>query len=252
MLYIVKFVEVTSMVNDHNKYNSFNVSEDVIARNEGLGVYTSKVFGWMFIGLLITAVFAFLVSISQTLVYAIVSNRLLFIAMIIAEFALVLVLSARITKLRYSTAVSLFLLYSVLNGITLSVILFAFTLSSIAFTFAITSATFGVMSIYGYFTRTDLTRVSNLLFMGLIGLIVLSLVNLFVRASFLEWIISLIGIFIFLGLTAYDTQNIKKYYYATEGNFEMARKSAIMGALKLYLDFINLFLILLRLFGRRR
>mgnify|MGYP002153950433 CR=1 FL=1 len=127
----------------------------------------------------------------------------------------------------------------------------AFTMSSVAYTFAITAVTYGAMALYGYVTRNDLTRAGNLLFMGLIGVIVLSLINMFIRASSLEWLISIIGMFVFLGLTAYDTQQIKHYYYATEGNYEVSRKIAIMGALRLYLDFINLFLIMLRLFGRR-
>lgn len=239
------------MYNDNN-FNGYNGYDNAVSRNEGLGAYTSKVFAWMFTGLLMTALTAFFVAGSNTLVYAIASNPLLLIGLVIAEMVLVITLSARIVKISYGTAVSLFLVYSILNGVTLSIILLAYTLSSVAYTFTITAITFGVMSIYGFVTKKDLTRVGNMLFMGLIGLIVLSLINMFVHASSLEWIISLLGLFVFLGLTAYDTQKIKDYYYKTEGNFEMSRKIAVIGALRLYLDFINLFLILLRFFGRRR
>jgi uncharacterized protein len=236
----------------YNRSDNYNTYEDSVSRKEGLGTYTSKVFGWMFFGLAATAVTAFFVAGSDNLAYSIASNLFLFYGLIIAEFALVIILSRRIMKINYGTAVLLFLTYSVLNGAVLSVILLVFTLSSIAYTFAVTAVAFGAMSIYGYITKTDLTRVGNILFMGLIGLIVLSIVNMFIQATALGWIISLLGLFVFLGLTAYDTQKIKEYYYRTEGNFEMARKSAIMGALRLYLDFINLFLMLLRIFGKRR
>lgn len=233
-------------------YNNYNEYNPAVADERGLSAYISKVFGYMFLGLLITAAVAYYVASSENLVYAILSNYILFFGLMIGELALVAYLMGWITKMRYSTAVTVFVLYSILNGITLSVILLAFTASSVAYTFAIASITFGVMAVYGYATRTDLTRVGNLLFMGLIGLIVMSLVNLFMHSSTLEWLISLVGLFVFLGLTAYDTQRIKQYYYAAGGNYELSRKVAISGALKLYLDFINLFLILLRFFGKRR
>lgn len=238
--------------NDYNGYNIYRSDQDTISRREGLGQYLSRVYGWMFAGLLATAAAAFMVAGSRTFVNLIFSNVLIFYGIIIAELALVIYLSARITRISYSMAVSLFLFYSILNGVTLSIVLLAFTMTSVAYTFVITSATFGIMSIYGYVTKTDLSRFRNILFMGLIGLIVLSVINWFINASSLSWLISVLGLFVFLGLTAYDTQKIKEYYYASEGNYEMTRKSAIMGALKLYLDFINLFLILLRIMGRRR
>lgn len=219
---------------------------------EGLGLFTARVYGWMFAGLLLTAAAAFFITMSESFMRVIFGNFIIFIILFIAEFALVMFLSARITRLQYGTAVSLFLLYSLLNGVTLSVILLVYTSSSVAYTFGITAVTFGAMSIYGHITRTDLTRFGNMLFMGLIGLIVLSLVNLFVRATALEWFISILGIFVFLGLTAYDTQKIKQYYYSTADNPELGRKVSVIGALRLYLDFINLFLSLLRIFGRRR
>lgn len=241
------------MYNYNNRYDGgYGINDGQAGRMEGLGLFTARVFSWMFTGLLLTAAAAFMTISSPTLLNIIFANYFTFIILAVAEFALVIYLSARITRLSYTTAVSLFLAYSLLNGITLSGILLVYTYSSIAYTFMIASITFGVMSIYGYITRTDLTRIGNMLFMGLIGLIVLSLVNLFVRATALEWLISVIGIFIFLGLTAYDTQKIKQYYYSTADNYELGRKIAIMGALRLYLDFINLFLSLLRIFGKRR
>lgn len=233
-------------------YNGYNMPGNSYADRAGLGLFTSRVFGWMFLGLFATAAAAFLTASSATLLNYIFGNPIVYIVLIFAELGLVMYLSARITKMQYQTAVMMFLLYSLLNGVTLSVILLVYTASSVAYTFAITSVTFGVMSIYGFVTKTDLTRIGHMLFMGLIGLIVLSLVNFFVNASALEWFISILGIFVFLGLTAYDTQKIKQYYYGTAGNTELAGKVAIMGALRLYLDFINLFLMLLRLFGKRR
>lgn len=227
-------------------------SSQVVKNEEGCKTYISKVYGWMFLGLVFTAVTAYVIAGSPDLVYSIASNRLLFFGLIIGEFALVIYLSGWIRKMGYGTAVSSFMLYSVLNGVTLSVVLLAYTSSSVAYTFGITAATFGIMAVYGYVTRTDLTRAGNLLFMGLIGVIILSVVNIFMHSSTLEWAISVIGLFVFLGLTAYDTQKIKAYYYSSGDSVEMQQKVAVLGALSLYLDFINLFLIMLRLFGRGR
>lgn len=239
--------------NDFDRYDGgYGSAGSQAGRLETLGLYTARVFGWMFLGLLLTAGAAFFATSSPALLNVLFGNYFSFIILMLAEFALVMYLSARITRMQYGTAIFSFLLYSVLNGLTLSVILLVYTYSSVAYTFGITSITFGVMSLYGFITRTDLTRIGNMLFMGLIGLIVLSVVNMFLRASSIEWLISILGIFIFLGLTAYDTQKIKQYYYSTIDNLELSRKIAIMGALRLYLDFINLFLTLLRLFGKRR
>ncbi len=221
-------------------------------REESLNTYVSKVFGWMFLGLIVTAITAFFTATSETILTVILSNRFTFFGLFIAEFAVVIYLSSRITKMNYSSAIGAFIFYAILNGITFSIILLVYTSSSIALTFMIAATTFGVMSLYGYITKTDLTRFRNMLFMGLIGLIILSVINLFLKSSSIEWAVSIIGLFVFLGLTAYDTQAIKQYYYSTENNLELRKKIAIMGALRLYLDFINLFLTLLRIFGRRR
>jgi uncharacterized protein len=220
--------------------------------NVELTMYLSKVYGWMFMGLLLTAITAFIISGSQTLIAAIIGNPLNLMLLFIAELALVMILSRNITKLNLSTAVAMFLVYSILNGATFSIILLIYTFSSVTYTFGITAIAFGIMSIYGYITKTDLTKAGKILLMGLIGLIVLSLVNLFVRASSIEWIISIVGLFLFLGLTAYDTQKIKEYFYQAQDNVEMVQKFAVISALKLYLDFINIFLLLIRITGRRR
>ena len=168
----------------------------------------------------------------------------------IAEFALVVFLSARIQKLSLSTATLSFLLYSVLNGVTMSIIFLAFTASSIATTFYITAGTFGVMAVYGYVTKTDLSKWGNILRMALLGLIVALVVNIFLHNSMLDLIISGIGVILFTGLTAYDSQKIKTALALQEYPDENAQKIALIGALNLYLDFINLFLYLLRFFGR--
>lgn len=225
--------------------------EEEYATVKGMNAFISKVFGWMFIGLLLTGGIAFYVASNVNLVYTIVTNRFLFFGLMIGELALVAVLSARITKIKYATALALFLFYAALNGITLSTIFFAYTGASIANAFGITAITFGVMSVYGYVTKADLTRFKSILFMGLIGVLVLSVINIFLQSSGMEWIISLVGLFVFLGLTAYDMQKLKGYYFGTEGNEVLRKNIGIIGALNLYLDFINLFLIFLRMFGRR-
>ncbi len=232
-----------------NRYSSYETEMEV---KQGLNAYISTVFAWMFIGLVVTAAIAYGISITPAVVYMIAGNPVLFFGIIIGEIVLVVYLSARITKLRFATAFGLFILYAVLNGVIFSVIFLAYTQTTVWNTFLITAATFGVMALYGRFTGTDLTRFRSILFMGLIGVIVLSLVNLFIGSSQLGWVISIIGLFVFLGLTAYDTQKLKGYYYGTDGQPALRQNLGVMGALALYLDFINLFLLLLRLFGRRR
>lgn len=226
--------------------------EEEFATIKGMNNFIAKVFTWMFFGLLLTAGIAFFVASNPVIVYSIASNSILFFGLLIGELVLVAVLSARITKIKYTTAVVLFLAYAALNGLTLSIILLAYTGESIASAFGITALTFGVMSIYGYFTKADLTRFRSILFMGLIGLLVLSVVNIFLRSSGMGWVISLLSLFVFLGLTAYDMQKLKGYYFGTEGNEVLRANLGIIGALSLYLDFINLFLTFLRLFGKRR
>ncbi len=219
---------------------------------KGMNSFIAKVFGWMFVGLLLTAGVAFYVASNINLVYTIVTNSFLFIGLMVGELILVSVLSARITRLKTATAMGLFFFYAALNGVTLSVIFLAYTGESLASAFGITAITFGVMCVYGYVTKADLTRFSSILFMGLIGVLVLSLINMFLKSSSMGWIISIVSLFVFLGLTAYDMQKLKGYYFGTEGNTGLRNNLGILGALSLYLDFINLFLTLLRLFGRRK
>lgn len=211
-----------------------------------------KVFVWMTLALAITGITAFGVATSPALLTIIFSSKLMFWGLIIAEFALVFAISGAIHKLSLATATLLFILYSVVNGATLSVIFLAFSTAVIAKTFFITAGTFGVMALVGYTTKTDLTSMGKLLFMALLGIIIASVVNMFVHSSGFDLIISYIGVLIFVGLTAYDTQKIKQLCLAAPDAGEMAQKLALIGALELYLDFINLFLYLLRIFGNNK
>ena len=219
---------------------------------KGMNAFIAKVFGWMFIGLLLTAGIGFYVSGNINLVKTIATNPILLFGLLIAEVAMVAVLSARITKLSYGAATGMFLAYAALNGLTLSIIFLAYTNESIATAFGTTAVTFGVMCVYGYFTKADLTKFRTLLFMGLIGVVILSVVNIFIGSSSLGWFISIIGLFVFLGLTAFDMQRLKGFYFGTEDNAALRNNLGIVGALRLYLDFINLFLIMLRFVNGRR
>lgn len=213
--------------------------------------YLSKVYIWMALALSVTGLCAYYVASTPSFAEIIIGNRILFYGLIIAELGLVVYLSARINKISSNTAVMLFMLYSVLNGATLSIIFLVYTAASISTTFFITAGTFVVMSALGYYTKTDLTRFGQILIMLLIGVIIASIVNFFMANETLYWIVSYVGVAIFVGLIAYDTQKIKSYFFEAEGDEEMLKKISILGALTLYLDFINLFLFLLRFFGRR-
>lgn len=207
-----------------------------------------QVYAWMGAGLAITAFMALITLSSPVILRAITGNRLVFYALLFGELALVFTLSGAINRLSTTTATLLFIAYSALNGITLSVVALVYTASSISSTFVITAGMFGAMSVYGYMTKRDLTSWGSFLFMGLIGVLIASLVNIFVGSSAVSWIISGIGVIVFTGLTAYDTWKIKELAAQGIGG----RKPAILGALTLYLDFINLFLMLLRFTGNRR
>ena len=211
-----------------------------------------KVFVWMTLALAITGLTAFGVATSPSLVSMIFGSKVMFWGLIIAEFALVFAISGAIHKLSLSTATLLFILYSVVNGATLSVIFFAFSTAVIAKTFFITAGTFGAMALVGYTTKTDLTSMGKILIMALIGIIIASVVNMFVGSSGFDLIISYVGVLIFVGLTAYDTQKIKEMCQMAPDAGESAQKLALLGALTLYLDFINLFLYLLRIFGNNK
>lgn len=211
-----------------------------------------KVYLWMTLALVITGFTAFGIASNPGIAYAIVTNRLLFWGLVIAEFGLVIGISGAINKLSAVTATLLFVLYSIVNGATLSVIFMAYTMSSIASVFFITAGLFGVMAFIGYTTKTDLTSIGKILFMALIGIILATIVNLFVGSSILNMIVSYIGVVIFTGLTAYDSQKIKNMLYNADSMDEGMQKIALLGSLTLYLDFINLFLMLLRIFGGNR
>lgn len=211
-----------------------------------------KVYVWMTLALVLTGITAFGVASSPGLMMTIFQTPAIMWGLIIAELAIVIAISAAINRLSLTTATLLFVLYSVLNGATFSLIFAVYTMSSIANVFFITAGTFGVMAAYGYFTKRDLSSWGKLLLMALIGLIIATLVNVFlVKSSGFDLILSYAGVLIFVGLTAYDTQKIKQMLAMQTDMGEGAQKVALLGALSLYLDFINLFLYLLRIFGRR-
>ena len=209
-----------------------------------------RVYFKMFLAMIVTAVTSVFVAGNEAILTLIFSSRVAPIVLLVLQVGVVLILSGRIQKLSTGTASLLFYLYSVLTGVTLSVILLVYTASSIAQTFFITAAVFAAMSIYGYFTSNDLSRFGSIMFMALIGLIVCSLVNMFFKSSTMDWIVSFAGVLIFIGLTAWDTQKIK--YMTAYADESMVGKIATIGALNLYLDFVNLFLYLLRFFGDSR
>ncbi len=215
--------------------------------------FIRSVYNWMAIGLGLTGLVAFYVASSPSLVRFIFGNQLLFFGLIIAELALVFTISARVHKMQASTATTLFVVYSILNGATLSFIFLVYTAASITSTFFVCAATFIACSLYGWTTKRDLTSVGGFMMMGLIGIIIASIVNIFFRSPAMSMIISYIGVLVFIGLTAYDTQHLKTMALTQPDGLEAAviRKGAILGALKLYLDFINLFLMLLRILGNR-
>ncbi len=216
--------------------------------------FVRSVYNWMFIGLGLTGVMALYVSNSETVLGLIYGNSIIFYGLIIAELALVFSISGMVNRMSATTATMLFVIYSALNGVTLSFIFLVYTRESIVSTFFICSATFLACSIYGWTTKRDLTSWGGFFVMGLIGIIIASLVNMFLRSSAVHTIISYIGVIVFVGLTAYDTQKLKNMAHTQPDGLDGAviRKGAILGALSLYLDFINLFLMLLRIFGQSR
>lgn len=212
-----------------------------------------SVYLWMTLALIITGFVAMYVAKSYTLVNMMIQNSMMFWGVLIAEVALVWYLSARIYKMSFTTATILFIVYSILNGVTLSILLLVYTASSIATTFFVTAGTFVTMAIFGYITKKDLTRIGSLCIMGVIGIIIASLVNLFLQNSMMDMVISYIGVLLFVGLTAYDSQKIKRLLSGDDIEVnEVTQKIALMGAMTLYLDFINLFIYLLRILGDRK
>ena len=226
-------------------------ADEQLTMSQAFPVLMRKVYVWMTLALVITGFTAYGVANSPGILQAIYTNQILFWGLIIGEFALVFGVSAAINKLSLTTATLMFILYSVINGALLSYIFLYYTASSVATVFFITAGTFAAMAIVGYTTKTDLSSMGKILFMALIGLIIATLVNIFIKSDGLTMILSYVGVLIFVGLTAWDSQKIKQMLLQAPDAGEGAQKLALLGALTLYLDFINLFIYLLRIFGRR-
>ena len=223
------------------------------ARAEVTNAFMRGVYVWMAIGLAVTAFCSYVTLSSNAALSFIFGNKMIFFGLIIAELGIVIALSAAVHKLSSFAATGMFILYSVLNGITLSAVLLVYTSQSVFTAFLTTAGMFGAMSLYGLVTKRDLTSMGSFMTMGLFGIIIAMVVNIFVGSSALDMGISILGVFIFLGLTAYDTQALRNMGETAPMDDALAiRRGTIMGALKLYLDFINIFLMLLRLFGDRR
>jgi len=236
-----------------NSYDQWNqpMEQSTVSLNENyVAKYITKVYGWMFLGLAITFIVAFLISTNEAAMNLLIGSRGAFLVLFLAQIFLVGYLSVRIQKMSSGTATAVFLGYAALMGVTFSVFLLAYSATTLVTVFAITAGTFGIMSAVGYFTKQDLTSFGRIMMMGLIGIILASIVNWFLASPTLFWIISYVGVAVFVGLIAYDTQKIKAYAYLDSE--EARQKGAILGALALYLDFINLFIMLLRLFGGGR
>jgi hypothetical protein len=211
-----------------------------------------KVYHWMTAGLALTGGVAYYMSAHEPLIRALTQNMALFIVLLVVEVVAVFCLAAWVHRMSSTTAMAVFLSYAALNGVTLSVIFLVYTSSSIANAFFVTAGTFGIMSVYGYTTKTDLTSVGNLCLQGLFGIIIASVANFFIHSAAIYWITTYAGVIVFTGLTAYDTQKIKEMNVPADEGTEEETKDAISGALALYLDFINLFLDILRIMGKRR
>ena len=243
--------EMYNLINNQNgqQSNGFVVNEKERGLSGAFPVLMRKVYTWMTLALLITGVTAFGVASSPTLFMSL--SKMMW-GLIIAELALVFILSGAINRLSLGTATLMFIGYSVLNGAMLSSIFLVYKPMVIAKVFFITAGTFGAMAVYGYTTKKDLTSMGKILFMALIGLIIATVVNMFLKSPGFDYILSYIGVAIFIGLTAWDSQKIKEMLQTQYDMSEGAQKLALLGALTLYLDFINLFLYLLRIFGNNR
>lgn len=225
----------------------------IVQSRTGLQTYMAQVYGWMASGLFLTAFIAWYAANTPTVMEFVFSSKITFFGLIIAQLALVFVISGMVHKLSGAVATSLFMLYSALTGLTMASIFLVYTYSSIASTFVVTGGMFGAMSLYGYTTKRDLSGFGNILFMALIGIVLASLVNFWLKSEALMWAVTYIGVIVFVGLTAYDTQKLKSIgQHIDTSDRENLRRYSIVGALTLYLDFINLFLMLLRIFGNRR
>jgi len=236
--------------NQPSQWNQPSVAADVSISDERVGAFLSRVYGWMFAGLLITAVTAFVVASTPGLIEALILNRLVFWGLIIAQLGLVIYLSARVEHVAPMTAAGLFILYSGLTGVTTSVMLLLYTGTSIVSAFIITAGMFGTMAVFGTITKKSLAGWGQFFFMGLIGIIIASIVGFFFQSELLQFVISVVGVLVFTGLTAYDAQRLKQMAVALPDGRVGAY--SIVGALSLYLNFINLFFFILRLSGGRR
>jgi FtsH-binding integral membrane protein len=219
------------------------------AIDEGLRAYMLRVYNYMMFGLGLTGAVAYAVAATPAIQNVVFGSGLMWL-FILAPIGLVLLLSFRIQKMSFASAQLTYWLYAALNGIALSTIFLAYTGESVARVFFITAASFGALSLYGYTTKKNLSGFGSFLFMGLIGIVIAAVVNMFLASTALQFAISVIGVLVFAGLTAYDTQQIKEMYYAVDSS-DIAGKKAIMGALRLYLDFLNMFIMLMQLFGNR-
>lgn len=237
---------------DYEEITNVATRERELEMSSAFPVLIRKVYLWMTLALVITGFTAYYVASSETLMMALLSNQILFWGLVIGELVLVFSLSAAINKLSLTTATLMFVLYSVINGATLSFIFMVYTASSITNVFLITAGTFAAMALFGYFTKTDLTSWGKILMMALIGIIIATIVNIFTKSEGLAVILNYLGVLVFVGLTAYDSQKIKQMLMMASDAGETAQKVALLGALSLYLDFINLFIYLLRIFGSRR
>lgn len=233
-----------------NTYNNDNNSRTMSALDAYVSSVMRVVYTKMFLALLVTAAASWFVVSNEAVTQMILGGRISYWVLAFVEIGLVIAITSAINRISQTTATLLFYLFAVVNGLTLSVIFFAYTMQSIAFTFLIAAGVFAAMSLYGYFTKNDLTHMGSFLFMALIGLIIATVVNIFMHSTMLYYIVSFAGVAIFIGLTAWDTQKIKQMAAMTPG--ESVSKLATIGALSLYLDFINLFLYLLRFFGNSR
>ncbi len=223
-----------------------------VKQNVSVSRFMLNVYNWMAIGLALTGIISYLVYSSDELLQIFVYNRIVFFVLMGAQLLVVIGMSALINRIPSMVAMMLFFLYAALNGLTFAVLFVIYTKSSIFSTFFICAAMFATFSVAGTVLKMDLTRFRSFFFMGLIGIIIASVVNIFLNSSALYWIISIAGVVLFTGLTAYDTQKIRKYASTVDVDSEDGKKGSIFGALNLYLDFINLFLFLLRILGGRR
>jgi uncharacterized protein len=236
---------------DFSRFKTVSKASSSAAYDQGLRSFMIQVYNYMALGLSLTGIVALFVANSPGLIRAIHGTPLSFVVML-APLGLVLALGFKINSMKFSTARNLFYIYAAVMGLSLSYVFLVYTAESVARVFFITASVFGAMSLYGYTTKKDLTGMGSFMMMGLFGIIILSLVNIFLKSSGMQFVISLAALAIFIGLTAYDTQKIKQSYYMLGGTSDVAKKAGLMGALSLYIDFINIFIHLMHFMGERR